>query len=169
MEKKNLRKTDGAPFILGMAAGVVLLLGTILSVNLKDIETQATLSAMKLPITATGSGAMATGSLIGTVIMVLIYPGIFLLLLFLGKNKEKRGSAFAIVWLAISILSIITSVASTVKMKNILAQVSAAVDTVMPGGYWLQSGLEYLGQLLVIVSCVFFLKRLHEPPKPEGM
>lgn len=166
MEKKNLRKTEGLPFTLGMIGGVLLLLETILTVNLKSIETQATLSAMNLPATS-GSAASVSG-LIGTVISFLIYPGIFLLLLLLGKNKEKRGSAFATVWIVISGISIISSIASTVALKKVLAQIASAVDTVMPGGYWIQNGLALAGCVLVIASCSVFLKRLHETPVAGG-
>lgn len=166
MERKNLRKTEGLPFTLGTAAGVVLLLETILSLNLKDIETQAILSAMNITVPASAGTSM--GGMIGTVVSFLIYPGIFFLLLFLGKNREKRGSTFAVVWIVISVISLLSSVGSMFFMKTILTQVAAAVDTVMPGGYWIQNGLAFLGCALVIASCVAFLKRLHEPPVFDG-
>lgn len=162
MEKKNLRKTEGLPFSLGMAAGVALLLETILSFNLAEIQTQATLAAMEMdPSTAGPSSPLIT------IISFLIYPGIFLLLLFLGKNKEKRGSAFAVVWIIIPAISVISTIASIFAMKNVTLQVAAAVDLVMPGGYWIENGLALLGWGLMIASCIVLWKRLHQPPVLE--
>jgi hypothetical protein len=161
MEKKNLRKTEGLPFNLGMAAGVALLLQSILSFNLSEIETMATLSALGKSGTVTGTSNL-------TIIAFLIYPGIFLLLLFLGKNKERRGSAFAIVWIVISAIRLLSAIASILNMKDVILQVAAAVDAAMPGGYWVEFGLGILGTGLMIASCIVFLERLHQPPVLEN-
>ncbi|OCN01725.1 hypothetical protein A7X67_01145 [Clostridium sp. W14A] len=170
MEKKNLRKTEGLPFTLGIAAGVVLLLETILSFNLSPIITDVTLSSMGLKSSAASSGISGAG-LIGTIISFLIVPGIFLLLLILGKNKEKRGSAFAIVWIVIAGLYILSGLFSMLKGGELQQQITAAVDAVMPGGYWIENALSLIGCGLIIASCVVFWRRLHEPPvfdEPES-
>ena len=157
MEKKNLRKTEGLPFTLGMAAGVVLLLETILSFSLSPIITKVTVDYMSAKMN------------VGAVVSFLVMPGIFLLLLFLGRNKEKRGSTFAVVWIVIAVLSIVSSVASLMIFQNgeLQKQIVEAVNTVMPGGYWIENGLALIGHLLIIASCVVFWKRLHEPPVSE--
>ncbi|MFU0831817.1 MAG: FtsK-4TM domain-containing protein [Oscillospiraceae bacterium] len=162
MKKKNLRKTEGLPFNLGMAAGVALVLQAILSFNLSEIQTQATLTAMGLPDTTAG-----VSNPLWSIISFLVNPGIFLLLLFLGKNKEKRGSAFAVVWIVIPAISLISTIASIFAMKNVTLQVAAAVDLVMPGGYWIENGLALLGWGLMIASCIVLWKRLHQPPVLE--
>ena len=163
MEKKNLRKTEGLPFNLGMAAGVALLLESILSFNLSEIETMATLSAMGRNSTVAG-GNILVGSIISSFVSFLIYPGIFLLLLILGKNKERRGSAFAIVWIVFSAIRLLSTIGSTLAMKDITLQVAAAVDAAMPGGYWVEFGLGILGTGFMMASCIVFLERLHQPP-----
>lgn len=165
MEKKNLRKTEGLPFTLGMAGGVLLLLSDVLSYSLNPVITAATVSALNLPNTAAGSG---TGGLISTVVSFLIMPGIFLVLLTLGKNREKRGSAFAVVWIVITLLMLLIGVASQFFLKAILGQIIAAVDAVMPGGYWILYGFDLIGSALIVASCAVFLRRLHQPPFPAG-
>ncbi|QAT48378.1 hypothetical protein EQM14_00490 [Caproiciproducens sp. NJN-50] len=171
MEKKNLRKTEGLPFTLGMAAGVVLLLETILSFSLSPIITKVTVDYMsaKMNISAAASSGSSIGGTVGAVVSFLVMPGIFLLLLFLGRNKEKRGSTFAVVWIVIAVLSIVSSVASLMIFQNgeLQKQIVEAVNTVMPGGYWIENGLALIGHLLIIASCVVFWKRLHEPPVSE--
>ncbi|MCI1965623.1 MAG: hypothetical protein LKJ17_05755 [Oscillospiraceae bacterium] len=169
MKKKNLRKTEGLPFTLGMAAGVVLLLETILSFNLNPIITQVTLDHMGMAGSSAALAGGTIGSMISTVVSFLIVPGIFLLLLILGKNKEKRGSAFAIVWLVISLLAVILGLWGLLftNDKTLQTKIVEAVDLVMPGGYWIQTALSFIGNLLITASCIVFLKRLHEPPVDE--
>lgn len=171
MEKKNLRKTEGLPFTLGMAAGVALLLETILSFSLNPIISKVTASylaaKMNINAAATASGS-SFGGMIGTVVGFLIVPGIFLLLLALGKNKEKRGSTFAVVWIVIAALSVASSLFSLLKGGDLQKQVVEAVNTVMPGGYWIENGLALIGDCLIIASCVTLWKRLHEPPVMDG-
>ena len=165
MEKKNLRKTEGLPFTLGMAGGVFLLLSQILSYSLNPVITSATYSALGRPELANASGA---GGLVQAVVSFLIMPGIFLILLTLGKNREKRGGAFAVVWIVITSLMFLLGIASQFLMKGIIDQIIAAVDAVMPGGYWIIYGLDLIGSALVVASCAVFLRRLHEPPAPAG-
>lgn len=167
MEKKNLRKTEGLPFTLGMAAGVVLLLETILSFSLSPIITKVTVAYMAAKANISASAASSGGSIggtVGIVVSFLIVPGIFLLLLFLGKNREKRGSTFAVVWIVIAALSVVSSLFSLVKGGELQQQIAEAVNMMMPGGYWIENGLALIGHLLIIASCAAFLKRLHEPP-----
>jgi hypothetical protein len=171
MEKKNLRKTDGLPFTLGMAAGIVLLLETILSYNLSPIITQVTVAYMSAKMNISASAASSGGSIggtVGTIVGFLIVPGIFLLLLLLGKNREKRGSAFAVVWIVISALSMISSLFSLLKGGELQKQIVEAVNTVIPGGYWIENGLALIGYCLIIASCAVFWKRLHEPPEADA-
>lgn len=173
MEKKNLRKTEGLPFTLGMAAGVALLLETILSFSLSPIITQVTASyvaaKMNIKASAAASGG-SVGGMVGTIVGFLIVPGIFLLLLALGKKKEKRGSTFAVVWIVIALLSIVSSVATLFIFQggDLQKQIVEAVNTVMPGGYWIENGLALIGHCLIIASCVTLWKRLHEPPVMDG-
>ncbi|WP_411676311.1 hypothetical protein [Caproicibacter sp.] len=172
MEKKNLRKTEGLPFTLGISAGVVLLLETILSFSLSPVIAQATTDYINAQLKLQSSGgAGLSGSPIFIVISFLIDPGIFLLLLVLGKNKEKRGSAFAIVWIVIGGLGLVSGLFTLLTGGELQQQITAAVDTVMPGGYWIETALSLIGCGLIIASCVVFLRRLHEPPvfdEPES-
>lgn len=165
MEKKNLKRTEGLPFTLGVAGGVALLLSHIFSYNLNPVITAATYSAIGMQAPADTSGV---GGLIETIGGFLIMPGIFLILLALGRNREKRGSAFAVVWIVITALMLAINLASQFLMKAIIAQVVAAVDAVMPGGYWIIYGFDVLGSALIVASCIAFLRRLHEPPVYDG-
>ena len=165
MEKKNLKKTEGPPFTLGIAGGVALLISHILSYNLNPIIAAATYSALGIQAPEAASGA--TG-LISTVAGFLVMPGIFLILLTLGRNREKRGSAFAVVWIVVTALMLAVNLASQFMMKAVISQVIAAVDAVMPGGYYIIYGFELVGSALIIASCAAFLKRLHEPPAYDG-
>lgn len=174
MEKKNLRKTEGLPFTLGMAAGVALLLETILSFSLSPIITQVTVAYMaaqqNIKVSSSAASGGSVGGILGTVVSFLIVPGIFLLLLILGKNKEKRGGTFAVVWIVIAVLSIISSAAGMLFLKNgdLQRQIVEAVNAVMPGGYWIENGLALIGHVLIISSCAAFLKRLHEVPEADA-
>lgn len=165
MEKKNLRKTEGLPFTLGMAAGVALLLETILSFSLSPVIAQATTDYINAKLKVQSSGAAGfSGSPIFIIVSFLIDPGIFLLLLILGRNKEKRGSAFAVVWLVISGIGLISALITLLKGGELQQRISAAVNAVMPGGYWIENGIALIGGGLMAASCIAFLKRLHEPP-----
>lgn len=163
MEKKNLRKTEGLPFTLGIAGGVALLLSHILSYNLNPIITAATYSAIGMQAPEAGSGGAM--ELISTIAGFLVMPGIFLILLTLGKNREKRGSAFAVTWIVITALMLVINLASQFMMKSIISQVIAAVDAVMPAGYYIIYAFDLIGSALIIASCAVLLKRLHEPPQ----
>lgn len=165
MEKKNLRKTEGLPFTLGIAGGVFLLLGELLSYSLNPIITAATYSAIGMQAPEGGSGII---SLVQSVVSFLITPGIFLILLLLGRKREKRGSAFAVVWIVVMGITILSSLSSPFLMKGTISQIVAAVDAVMPGGYWMIYALDLIGSALIIASCIAFLRRLHEPPVYDG-
>ena len=165
MEKKNLRKTEGLPFTLGMAGGVFLLLSEILSYSLNPVISAATYSVLNVKAPAALSGG---STLVWTVVSFLVVPGIFLFLLIRGRKREKRGSAFAVVWIVISGISFASNLFSLFSKSELTSAITAAVDAVMPGGYGIIYGLNLIGSALMIASCVALLRRLHRPPVLAG-
>lgn len=155
MQKKNLRQTDGMPLYLGIAAAILLLIYFILQSGPSQAYTESLLAKQGI----TNLGSAGTYTYIGYVVSFLIYPGIFLILLAVGAGKPRRGSTFAVLWLIISALNVISSVYGMIKPSDL--KTIAAV--MVPGGFYLYSSLGLLGSLCVLASCIVFLKRLHTP------
>ncbi|HEX3016619.1 MAG TPA: hypothetical protein VHP31_02050 [Caproicibacter sp.] len=155
MEQKNLRKTSGMPLILGLAGGVLLLIGTILQSGVSTAYVNYVYSTVGLNITIS-QNIMLIISVIG----FLIYPGIFLLLLLLGMNQPKRGTAFAVVWIVFSGLGTLSGLVNLIHAN---ADLMALSNQLVPGGYYLYSILSLLGQVCILLSCIAMLKRLHQP------
>ena len=153
MQKKNLRRTDGMPLYLGVAAAVLLLLYFILQAGPSQAYTQSLLANQGI------TNLNPTGTYIGYVISFLIYPGIFLILLAVGAGKPRRGSTFAVLWLVIAALNVISSVYGMIKPSDL----KTIADVMVPGGFYLYSSLGLLGSLCVLASCIMLLKRLHTP------
>lgn len=162
MERKDLRKTEGLPFTLGILSGILLLLSTVLSVNLTQPYTEALLEAQGL---SSSFGSVGT---VSNVISFLIDPGIFLILLILGKNKPKRGKTFAVVWIVISGISILSGMYSLLVHSSETEQLYQLVDAVMPGGMTIASVMSLLGSGCMLVSCIVFLQRFKFIPPTNG-
>lgn len=157
MEQKNLRKTNGIPLYLGLAAGVLILIGTILQSGVMTAYLNDVYAKLGLSINVN-----STLILVGLIVGFLIYPGIYLILLLAGANTPRRGTAFAVVWIVFSALGILS------ELKNVLAPDSSLKDLsnqLVPGGFYLYSLLGLIGQICVLVSCILLLKRLHTPPE----
>ena len=155
MEKKNLVKTEGGPLYFGLAGALLILISTILASGVSTAYANSLL----------GSSGITIGQTFFTVISIIgyvIYPGIFLILLLTAVNKEKRGTAFSVVWIIFSALYLLSS------LKNLFAPVAQLKDLsaqLVPGGYYLYSVLGLLGYACVLISCILILQRLHQPPQ----
>ena len=113
-------------------------------------------------------------NLVEGIICYIIFPGIFLILLFIGKNSPKRGKAFGVVWIVLSGLSIISSVSSKLfsqlmesselvkKTTEITANI---VNAIIPGGMALYTAVSMLGTVCMLASCIVFLTRFKMPEK----
>lgn len=156
-QQKNLRKTSGAPLYLGIAGAVLLLVGTILSSGVSTAYVNSIYSAAGLAITMS-----PTVMLVMSLVWFVVYPGIFLILLLVGANKPKRGTAFAVVWLVFSGLGTISGLYNLIvaqpQMKELAAQL-------VPGGFYLYMILNLVGHICVLISCILMLKRLQTPPE----
>ena len=160
MEKKNLRKTSGMPLYFGLAAGVLLLIGTILQSGVTTAYTNAVLAS-------SGMSVGQTPILIGTIIGFVIYPGIFLILLILGMNKPKRGSAFPVVWIVFSAISILSGLYNLLATSAQSIQLKEMANQLVPGGFYLYSLLSLLGCICMMISCIALMKRLHQPEETQ--
>lgn len=155
MEKKNLVKTGGGPLYFGLAGALLILISMILQSGVSTAFTNSMLA----------SSGITIGQTFFTVLMIIgfiIYPGIFLILLLVAANKEKRGTAFSVVWIVFSALDLLSS------LKNLFAPVAQMKDLaaqLVPGGYYLYSVLGLLGYAGVLISCILILQRLHQPPQ----
>lgn len=164
MKEKNLRKTDGLPFYLGIASGILLLINTIININVKPLVSSAILKSQNLNITIS-----PTANLIESIIGYVIYPGIFLILLLIGKNSPKRGKAFGIVWAILSGLSLLSSFSSAVLKSKTMEITNSIVNTVVPGGMALYTAIEVLENALMLASCIIFLTRFSMPEKESDI
>ena len=158
MQKKNLRRTDGMPLYLGVAAAVLLLIYYILQSGPSSAYTQSLLAQKGA---TTGFNPMTL--YIGYAVSFLIYPGIFLILLLLGAKKPRRGSAFAILWLVVSAAEIVSSVYSLVSKSKTTEDLKAIAAAMVPGGFYFYAALGLVGIMCILVSCIVLLKRLHTP------
>ena len=155
MEKKNLVKTEGGPLYFGLAGALLILISTILESGVSTAFTNSLLASSGITI---GQTFFTVFTIIGFV----IYPGIFLILLLVAVNKEKRGTAFSVVWIVFSALYVLSA------LKNLFAPVPQLRDIsaqLVPGGYYLYMVLSLLGYACVLISCILILKRLHQPPR----
>ncbi len=155
MEHKNLRKTEGLPLYFGIASAVLILIYQILYSGVSVAYTKVKLSQMGYTYNIS-----PVLNAVQMIIGYIIYPGIFLILLLLGANKPKRGSAFSIVWLIFSALSIISNV--TTLFNASLRDLS---NQMVPGGFYPYMIIGLLGYICMLVSCILMLKRLHTPEK----
>ncbi|HEX3026210.1 MAG TPA: hypothetical protein VHR42_03150, partial [Clostridia bacterium] len=105
MEKNDHVRTEGAPLYLGILSGILLLISTILQSGVTKAYTNSLLASTGLTM---GQAYFTSISVIGYV----IYPGIFLILLLMAIKKPKRGTAFSIVWIILSGLSVIFGIRS---------------------------------------------------------
>ncbi len=161
MEKKNLRKTEGAPLYLGLAAAVLLLVSMILKSGVSTAYTNLLLAARGFTTTVSQPTV-----LIGSIIGFIVYPGIFLILLLVSVGKPKRGTAFCVVWIVFSVLGTLGSLYSLFAVD---AQLKVLSTQLVPGGYYLFTLLSLVGNICVLVSCILLLQRLKKPQEvPAG-
>ena len=167
MKGKDLRKTDGLPFYLGIASGILLLINTIISINVKPLIESALYKSLNLNMTFN-----PVTNLVESIIGYIVVPGIFLILLFIGKNSPKRGKTFGVVWIIISGLSIISLafsklVGSSEIVKKTTEITANIVNAIIPGGMVLYTAVNVLGMVCMLASCIVFLTRFKMPEKPE--
>lgn len=164
MEKKNLRTTDGLPLYLGIAGAILILIASILQSG--PSQAYAASETARLGVSL---NPMTT--YISSIVGFVIYPGIFLILLLVGVGKPRRGSAFAVVWIVISGLEILSSLYSLLAASQQVEDLKKISAAMVPGGYYLFALLAFLGNAGILASCIVFLRRLHTPgnlPASEG-
>ena len=165
MEKKqrtDLRKTDGAPLYLGLAASLLAVISTVMSAGITQAYTASVLQKQGL------SASYAGTTTITSYVMLLIDPGIFLLLLLLARSKPKRGTAFCVVWIIIGAVSILSSIYSLINRAT-TAELWELAEAIMPGGMAIIYTMSTASSICMVVCCILLLKRLHTPlPLPDG-
>ena len=163
MKGKELRKTGGLPAYLGAACGVLLLINTVISINISPIISSAVLKSQNMSVSVNSSVYLANN-----IISYIVYPGIFLILLFMGMNKYKRGKAFGIVWIVFSCLSLVSSFGSLALKSETTIITKNIIDTLVPGGMALYTAVSLLGSALMLASCIVFLRRFKTPAESGG-
>ncbi len=163
MEQKNLRKTAGGPLYFGLAAALFLVVDTILQSGVTTALMNAQFAARGINVTLPPAFTA-----IGSVIGLLIYPGIFLILLLVSVNRPKRGTAFCIVWAVLSGLTVFSGIANLFIANTAIAQSEALTNQLVPGGYPLVAGLSLAGSACILISCILLLIRLNKPELPEA-
>ncbi len=162
MEKKVRRKTDGMPLYLGIAGAALMVIAAILQSG----PTQAYTASVYAKLGATYHPMTVYATSIGG---LLVDPGVFLVLLLVGAGKPRRGSAFAVVWIVISGLSVVSGLYSLFASSQQVQDIKNLSAAMVPGGYYLYASLGLLGSLCILACCIVFLKRLHTPPRPEDL
>lgn len=157
MEQKNLRKTAGGPLYFGLAAMLLMVVSGILQSGVSTAYTNAVLLSRGVDFTVSPA-SMAILTIIGLV----IYPGIFLILLLVSVNRPRRGTAFCVVWGILSGLALLLNVSSLFSANvGPNAQLTALANQLVPGGYYLYAGLSLAASACVLVSCIVLFHRLH--------
>lgn len=151
MEKNDHVRTEGAPLYLGILSAILLLISSILQSGVTKAYTNSILASTGLTM---GQAYFTSVSVIGFV----IYPGIFLILLLTAIKKPKRGTAFSVVWIIISGISVLFG------LKSIFtnSQIKALADQLVPGGFYLYSVLSLLGGICMLFSCILLLQRIQQ-------
>ena len=164
MEKKNLRTTDGLPLYLGIAGPILILIEMILQSGVTQAYTASVVAKL-------GVSFNPATTYISSIVGFIIYPGIFLILLLVGVSKPRRGSTFAVVWIVISAIEILSPLYSMVAQSQQVEEMKKIAADMVPGGYNLLTVLGLLGSACILASCIVFLKRLHTPanlPAADG-
>ena len=167
VEQKNLRKTAGGPLSFGLAAMLLMVVSGILQSGVSAAYMNAVFLSSGFDFTVSPA-SMA----ILTVIGLVIYPGIFLILLLVSVNRPRRGTAFCVVWGILSGLSFLLNVSSLFSANvGSRAQLTALANQLVPGGYYLYAGLSIAASACVLVSCILLFRRLHtlELPVSDDM
>lgn len=170
MEQKNLRKTAGGPLYFGLAAALLLVADAILLSGVQTALMNAQFAANGINVTLPPAFTA-----IGSVIGLLIYPGIFLILLLVSVNRPKRGTAFCIVWAVLSGIAVLSGLSVLSGIANlfmantgVMAQSEALTNQLVPGGYPLVAGLGLAGSACILISCILLLIRLNKSELPEA-
>lgn len=145
------------PLYLGIAGAVLLLIMHILQSGPSTAYTQSLLAQKGV------TGFNPVTLYLGYAVSFLVYPGIFLILLLLGANKPRRGSVFAVLWLVVSAVEVVSSVYGIVSKSKETEDLKAIAAAMLPGGYYLLTLFGLAGILCVLASCILLLKRLHTP------
>lgn len=145
--EQECRKTKGAPFALGMASCLLFLLSAACVIPV------ASYFLRELSV----SFDTAASWYRGLAIECLLNPGIFMLILFLGRRWEKRGRAVAEFWAA----------AGGFFMLSVLIHDGSMTWFFVPGrsnpmyGYYRMAVfLRFAGGALMTAACAVYLGRL---------
>ncbi|WP_411676313.1 hypothetical protein [Caproicibacter sp.] len=144
------RETEGAPYVLGMAAGVLLIFASVFCGGF----------AAKLfgAVAAEEQRLVLLGVFWLLAVETALNPGVFMLLLLSGKHREERGKAFAVLWAAVGAYTVLSvffpiSVSGVFRMEGGIPSPFFA-ETAMSAAF------RFAGGALMIASCVQFYKRL---------
>lgn len=146
---RNLRSTYGLPLYFGVLSGIIYLIGDGLLYYFIN-NYKATVKAYGMTITLSGFGS-SYGSLV--ILGYLLFPGIFLILLFSARSEPKRGTGFCVGWMICAILSIVQGV------NNLITKVTlgAAMDQTMFPGAMSLTELCYIGAGFAMIACCISL------------
>lgn len=148
MNERKTAKTAGTVYLLGMIATLLLFISTVL---------QYPTIAITGSLAGLASGGMKMFVYLWPIISFLVYPGIFTILLHLGKDKPVRGNAFGIVWIVFSAIFTIWSlvVIAQYNDKSLSGYISQAVT---PASLKMSEYFRLFGNIFIILSCA---KHLH--------
>ncbi len=155
METKNRTETAGGPVYFGLAGALLILIGDILQSGVATAYTNAMLAERNVATTVTQANTM-----IGIIIGLVVYPGIFLILLLSGMHQPKRGTAFSVLWIIVSALNIIFEIYGMLVGNEKLMSLSSQF---VPGGYYTFALPMLAGNVCVLISCIIILRRIQKP------
>ncbi|HCW80564.1 MAG TPA: hypothetical protein DG942_05610 [Ruminococcaceae bacterium] len=155
METKNRTETAGSPVYFGLAGALLILIGDILQSGVATAYANAMLAERNVAATVTQASTM-----IGIIIGLVVYPGIFLILLLSGIRRPKRGTAFSVLWIIISALNIVSGIYGMLAGNKKLMSLSSQL---VPGGHYTLALLVLAGNVCVLISCIIILRRIQKP------
>ncbi len=151
MNEKKTAKTSGLAYLFGMIATLLLLLSTIL---------QYPTIAVTGEIAGLASGGIKMFVYLWPIIGFLVYPGIFTLLLHLGKDKASRGNAFGIVWIIFATIFIIWSLV-VIAQYNESSISGYLYNAITPTSLKMSEYCKLFGNILIVLSCCKLLYDIH--------
>lgn len=148
----KLKETDGVPVYFGLISGVLFFFGYLLLyfcvTNLSNVLSNGGQTEYAELFHLFG--------VTGIVVSFLLYPGVFLAMLFSGRTEPKRGPAFGLFWMLFSVAAIYQEISKAVQYQGSFEEIEKYM---FPCAMVLTIFCLVTGSLSMIFSCMAFLTK----------
>lgn len=147
----KLKETDGMPVYFGLISGVLLFFGyLLLYFCVTDLS-----NALSSGGQAEYAELFHLFGVTGIAVSFLLYPGVFLVMLFSARTEPKRGPAFGLFWMFFSAFAIYQVISKGVKFQSSFGEIEKYM---FPCAMILTIICLALGSFSMILSCIAFLR-----------